>query len=968
VNFRFGRRGTALRAGTKTPLPLTQEKARAIFTALVAEKTRGGYQPLAEGDALPPPVHRARPRGDAAAERAASLLAALGRGHRGDAPLHLVVRKVGELGLGEAEPLLLELLASDVPEPGMNPGAFRHFLIAALARCGSTRSVPRLEAIANDEKAARHLRNVSRLAVTVIGGQAEREKVAAGLPKAFQPEAAAELSARVRAAEELLTAGHARAHATLFDLYLSAPASSDAATPAELLLRRTLLGTVPMMSLDGQELSLARTLNWAAEIRRDAELFALLTRRFESTHGETTETTQNYFRRRAARTLRRLGSIGSPDYVKMATELLLLYRESDADEVMRSPYGTWDEFGRYYALNFVLYGNSPRYARAGHRGATWRCQNGYEPGEPPPAVREESHPELWNRAPESLWRLGVSPAAGVVIHFAIRALRDQRDYLAKVDDSAVSSAMAHAQRPMRLLAFEVARVRPPNLLLARGALASNIDEADSWVLDWVEKTPGLLSREIELLALLVTAQGARVRAALPGLAAGLTLDGEAARLVVSRSIAVLMGLLDEPGQNDRAVSAAAFLLRYAGAALDGLSIDVVRDLLGHALAGVAALGGELLVRRARTGPLEEGLLEAMLGSKHAEVRSLGARIVAETPPAVIKDEPELVIQFALSENAELRQGTRALVGEVARLYPDVGQYVASRLLDALLTAQPQGAPAHVVSLLRNELRSCLPKRDVKGVFALIGAFSPHAREAGGLLVSLLGPDDLELDAIVRLANHEILAIRQGAWALARAARDRFVLTPVALARLCDARWEDSRTFAFEFVRSFPQAALVPDGVIAICDSVEPLVQAFGEKLLLEYFREEHAARYLIRLSEHPSTRVQLLVSGLLERYARGNLVLLKELMPCLMTVLTQVNRGGVAKQRVLAFLRTESVANAEAALLLAPLLERQSLTRAVSHRAPLIATLVDLHERYPEVTVPISSPPVQVRTRSSRGV
>jgi hypothetical protein len=209
-------------------------------------------------------------------------------------------------------------------------------------------------------------------------------------------------------------------------------------------------------------------------------------------------------------------------------------------------------------------------------------------------------------------------------------------------------------------------------------------------------------------------------------------------------------------------------------------------------------------------------------------------------------------------------------------------------------------------------------------------------------------------------------IRQGAWALARAAKERFRIAPVALSRLCDARWEDSRAFAFEFVRSFAPIDIVPDGVIAICDSIEPAVQRFGQTLMLEYWREEHAPRYLLRLSEHPSNNIQLLVSGLLERHARGNLTLLEQLLPCLTRVLSQVNRGGVAKQRVLEFLRHEAVGSAEAAALLAPLLERQSLTRAVSHRAPLIATLVDLHERYPSVPVPISASPVAL-SASRRG-
>jgi hypothetical protein len=361
-------------------------------------------------------------------------------------------------------------------------------------------------------------------------------------------------------------------------------------------------------------------------------------------------------------------------------------------------------------------------------------------------------------------------------------------------------------------------------------------------------------------------------------------------------------------------------------------------------------------------------LDTLLDSKHPVVRSIGARIVANTPIGLIKVEPELLVHFALGDSAELRAGTRGLIAEVAKNYPDVGQKIATQLLDALLTRQPEGAPAHVVSLLRHELGACLPKRNATQILSLIGALSPHAREAGGLLLGQLGPDEFELEAIVRLANHEILSIRQGAWALASGAKDRFRIAPVALARLCDARWQDSRSFAFNFVRSFAVEELMPGAVVAICDSIEPEVQRFGQTLLFEHWRDEHAEHILLRLAEHPSTNIQLLVTGLLERHARGNPALLAGLLPCLTTVLCQVNRGGVAKLRVLEFLRQEAVSSVEAAALLAPLLERQSLTRAVSHRSPIIATMLALHERYPDVPVPIVSRPESLEKRSRRGV
>ncbi len=966
VNFRYGRRGSALREGTKTPLPLPEPKARVVFRVLVEEKVKGGYVPLAASSAAaasePSPVE---PK--VAPSRKQALLDALALGHRSATPLHWVVRRVGEQGYGEAEPALLELLAGSA-QTQIAAGAFRHFVLLALLRCGSSRALPALRAIAENAKEERHLRLAALLALTQIGGVTERQRARASTATSLLGDES-DLGKRVRAAEQLLASSTRQGHDALFALYAGAAERSDASgDEAEQSARRVVLAAARIARPQGVELGLLRSLNWAAEARRDAELFALLARRFEG-DGFVEVATSQYLRRRSARTLRRLGRGDSPDYVAFASELLLSYRDEDAEPVVdHSEYGTWDAFGRFHALNFVLYGRSARYEKAGHRRATWRCRAGYAPGDPAPSPREESFPWLWDRAPAALWRVGVSSAAGVAIDFAVRALRDQADYLEKQPDEALASALAGAQQRMKLLALDVARQREPNAVLLRGAVAAKLEEADSWVLAWLASAPSPLTTNIELWAVLLCAPGERVRRASARLAGATPFEAEVARRLVASVVATLMQLSDAPDSEPRACDATAFLLRNVPQPLGELSIAVVGDLLAHPLSGVAALGAELVLLRARLAPLPEGLLDGLLASRHAAVRSVGARIVAETPPELMKDEPELLAHLALSDNAELRAGTRQLLGNVAQRYPDVGRDVASRLLDALLTRQAEGVPAHVVSLLRQELRACLPKRDAADVLALTAALSPHARQAGGLLLALLAPDELQLAQIVRLFSHEVLLVRQGAWALAEAARGRFRVTPVALARLCDATWEDSRAFAFDFVKSFPPEVLVPDTVIAICDSTEPLVQELGQSLLLAHFREEHAERYLLRLSEHPSVGIQLLVSGLLERHARGKLPILEQLLPCFATVLSQVNRGGVAKQRLLAFLRTESVASAEAAALLAPLLERQSLTRAVSHKQPLIATMVDVQQRYPDVAVPLATPPVPVRARSNRGV
>jgi hypothetical protein len=339
------------------------------------------------------------------------------------------------------------------------------------------------------------------------------------------------------------------------------------------------------------------------------------------------------------------------------------------------------------------------------------------------------------------------------------------------------------------------------------------------------------------------------------------------------------------------------------------------------------------------------------------VRTLGGRLLAQTPPEIAKDDLGVLELFALSGNAELREATRTLLGEVARRYPDVGRALADRLVDALLRPQPIGAPAHVVSLLRTELAQCLPKKPAQTILRLIGALSPHARDAGGLLLHQLGPDDIGLDDVSRLAGSENVAIRQGAWSLARASVDRYRVAPVALAKLLDSPWEDTRTFAISFIRDEVGAdKLGADAIITICDSIRPEVQDLGKQMLYQQFKTEDGGRYLTKLAEHPSTNMQLLVTTLLDQHAT-DVEKLKALTPFFATVLSQVNRGHVAKERVMAVLRREAARSAEAARVLAPLLDRQSATAAITQKHPIIATMVDIRHLYPDVPLPVTLVP-----------
>ncbi|NVB81317.1 MAG: hypothetical protein HOV81_23170 [Kofleriaceae bacterium] len=950
VNFRFGRRGGPLKDGTKTSLPVPLDKARGIFGKLVDEKLAGGYQHAAAAAAprpaatpAPVPAASAPPAGEAA-----RLVGYLRQGSRSSEPIGRVVWRVTDLDLREAEPALLELLGSAFVPRKLVADQWKHMLVTALARCGSPAALPALEAVIADLRSPVHLRDIARLAIARIDPARGRALGTAMLPpqvKALFERGDAQALART--AEELLDTNITHARATAVGLYLI---NDAVARPAVLAMAR-------VARLSNAEAQVVRVFFRLAETRRDGELYALVARRIDAYGGVRkpfAPQTRQYLRRRVARVLRRLGRAASPDYVTMASSILLGYDDEDAVQVKTGLFRhTYDQFAPFHAFNQILYTHSTRYEKGHHKHSFWITQRGYRPGGPAPHAREEAHPELWDRAPNALWELLLKSGTTPVIELATRALRANAAFTQTLRDEQLAHVLATGHPLAQRFAYDVARGRPLSIALARGALASDVADAHAWVLGWIDAHPDETLADADLLALIITGKTAQIREAALRLVRSRPLSDAIAKSAAARSLAILLGLADTPANVERATGAVAVILRVLEVLRD-IGPDVLRDLVMHPLAPLGELAGELILRHSRRDSLPGELIEAMLMSPHASVRLLGGRILATTPPEIAKDDLEALVLFSTSGNAELREATRTLIAEVARRYPDVGRALADRLVDALLHTQPPGAPAHVVSLLRAELAAVLPKKSPQAIMKLVGALSPHARDAGGLLLPQLGPDDLGLDDIARLASHESRAIREGAWALARASVARYRLAPVALAKLVDSAWDDTRAWAIAFIRNDVGGdKLGADAIITICDSIRPEVQDLGKSLLHEQFKEADAGRYLVRLAEHPSTNLQLLVSGLLDRYAT-DVEKLAILRPYLATVLSQVNRGRVAKERVIALLRREAAKSAEAAAVLAPLLDRQSATMAVTQKHPLIATMVDVHHLYPDVPLPIS--------------
>ncbi len=1001
VNFRYGKRGTALKDGSKTVAPVKRDEADRVFDKLVQSQLEKGYveEGAAPAAGSGPPVARSSAPTTAApgtiavgqdrrAQRILDRLAQpdlgarrFGRGDGSRArpwPLERAIWRAGELRLREATPRLIELIGS---APSTN---LRDYCIAwALGRTGGGEAAMRaLTAVYGNRATADHVRRIAAESLLLIGDAASAEQFRAhqlGLLPAVLATAATsgKPDAFAAALDDFPLQQHPQ---LLHQLYLV-----DTATTRPGFLEA--LAKAPLRKPFFQPL---RAIFKASELRRDARVFGLFAYRFDTTvanfRGESarwsrpavdepySSATRLYLRRRIWRTLRRLGQVGDPDYVKLATGLLLPYRDADGGEPkqtadFRGRPIHWDRFATCLAFNHILYGNSQRYELR-RNGKAWRMKAPYRPGAAAPTQREESFPKLWEQNPGALMMLCAESECTPVHEFAAKALLACPAFLDELELDDVVLLLGRPYDATARVGFVIAQKRydaahPQLALLA--ALATSVHApARAQGFTWIDEQRTLALADSALIAALVVARPADTRQFARRLLRSAALSPQVGQVLVGRLVAALLALGAD--QDEIARDAAQTIASALGPHLGTVSIAVIRDLLAHPLSGVQELGAELLLRHdARTGLIPTDLVLAILHSPHEHVRAIGLRLLGELPDSVLAGMEPLLLRLTCDGNADVRNASRPLVQRVAAAHPGVRDQLIAGLIEALLRRRlAEDVPSHVLRVLVDDLAAGHGSVDKPTIMRLLASGSPHAQELGGILLAKnVGPDALELDEIIRLASHEILSVRQAAWSMYEHGIARVQAAMESAVRIVDAKWQDSRQWAFAFFRR-PELTFTAEALVVVTDSVRDDVQAFGRELLQKHFRDEDGPALLLKLSEHPSRAVQLFATNYLERFAAGRPERLDALQPYFASVLSRVNQGRIAKQRVLAFLQAEGAKDLASANVVVPLLFRIAATISIEYRASAIEAMMAIRRARPEVQIPLQIRPVRVLAEGAR--
>jgi hypothetical protein len=1008
VNFRYGKRGSALKDGSKTVAPVKRDEADRVFDKLVKDKVDSGYVPEGQApaprpvdassapqvraSAPPPPAPGTVPVSqDPRAQRVLDRLAKPegGGGGSGGAtwfrqstprgkpwPIERAIWRAGELRLREAEPLLIRWLGTARTEAEGTAKGLRDYCVAwALGRCGGGEAAMQaLAGLYGNAATPEHVKRIAAESLLLIGDRASSDEFKdhqlGQLPAVLAQIARTGTPAAFATALDNF-ALHQNAN-VLYQLYLI-----DSATT-----RPALLDALRKTPLRAPLFAPLRTIFKAAELRRDARVFGILGHRFETTIANYKQSrwrqrvrkdayssdTRAYLRRRVWRTLRRLGKVGDPDYCKLAVGALLAFRDSDAVEPKQTfSHGgrvAWDRFAPYIAFNHILYGNSPRYELK-RNGKAWRMKAPHKPGATPPAQREESFPGLWEAHPGALMQLCAESECTPVHEFASKALLACTAFLDELELDDIILLLSRPYEATARVGFVVAKkrydpARPQMALLAALAACAHAP-GRAQAFQWIDEQRSHALADSALLAALVVGRPADTRQFARRLLRSATLAPDVGQALVGRLIAALLALTE--ADNELALDAVQTMSMTLANHLQTVSVAVIRDLLAHPLPGVQELGAELLLRHdSRTGVIPADIILAVLHSPHENVRAVGMRLLGELPDAVLATMDQLLLRLTCDGNADIRNASRTLVQRVANGFPAARDIVLAGLSDALLRRRlAEDVPSHVLRVITEDLSASHSKVDKDTILRLLASGSPHAQELGGILLAKnVGFDQLELDDIVPLASHEILSVRQASWTMYERGIARVQANLASAVRILDAKWQDSRQWAFAFFRR-PEFQFTAEVMVVVIDSVREDVQAYGRELLQRHFSDADGPELLRKLSEHPARSVQLFATNYLERFASGRPERLDLLLPYFASVLSRVNQGRIAKRRVLAFLQTEGARDAASAAIVVPLMFRIAATISIEYRAAAIETMMAVHRARPEVALPMAVKPLPVR-------
>jgi len=405
--------------------------------------------------------------------------------------------------------------------------------------------------------------------------------------------------------------------------------------------------------------------------------------------------------------------------------------------------------------------------------------------------------------------------------------------------------------------------------------------------------------------------------------------------------------------------------RLAGphrAVLRNASVDEVIALCDAPYEPTVALGVEELSRRFDPNNPDFALLIRFLASSKPLVRDLGQRWLKLTTPLWSRDLSMVLAFLRLSDGAARSLAAELLISVKSTLDPALRRALAEAILAIFEAPEPEPGDHDALGRVAREALSeeLAPMLSTERLLHFITAGSMAAKAlAGDLLGRRPGVvDELGLERIVALAEHEVSAVRAAAHALILRAVETLKREPSLLFQLCESEWADTRSVAFDLLRTkIDIAALGLDGLIGLCDSNRSDVQDLGKELVRREIERDapgvQPQEVLSRLVQHPHRNMRGFALDLAMKYLRSGFVQMSKIQMLCRAILFDLWPSRRDKNKVIDFLVERGLADERQAEVAAGILGDYVRTQGRADFERIMEGLVRLQMAYPHVESPV---------------
>lgn len=1003
VNFRHGRANTAIQEGSKTPSPVTKEQAERLFNSVVVAQVNKGYEirdgfnPLSEASAQKTSTSHQKNTELSAEERrnrAYRQFSELSRKRSSAnyARCNRLIWRLGELRTTRAIPELITAISRGTEKEN----EIRNYSIAwSLGRCATSQSFNALENLVSSTQSLK-VHRMAFHALYAVTPEPERnqwlKQIRVDLPPALSSIIFTKKPVNDNTEHLLnwLNAQRKKERVPFYEQAVSRLTQIYLLSKSDETLRQMILKLCQLATFEFGSFWLIRQLFKIAEYEQDSEIFAVLAHRFENSRAQPfnwqnrsyentfSNDTRTYLRKRSWRMLRRMGEAADLNYVDMATDLLLTYRDDDPQAQPRSEdhyqwiNRSWETttiefsgFNSHIALNQILYRNSQQYRPYGNNGNSW-----HKTSDTGDTARSEAFPHFWDQQPQAFIKLLKASEYSEVHRFALRGLEAQHDFHQQVSANdwgqifcaTYPNTASFAQQQLEKYHQDALR----DITFLQSLLEARTETARQFAHQHLQKTPKQqLLKNSDWHIALITSAYADNRELSAQFDDIYRHKKDAQQNLVAQILSYAMARnednLPEPAIWDEC---SRTLFTPLAGQTKQLSFDVISDLVKRPPIPVQKLGAEILsFQQHNPEDIPEDLFLAIIQSPHPEIRAIGVRLLSGMSDDELAKMPQLLAELLLSPDEPIRLEAREIIQRVAHNNTSFSEEMLQELLPHCFRSEKaEGIHDILVACITEDLQRAWPTIDKNQLWRLLLAQSKAAQRIGAAILPTRNHQEYSVRQWAQLGKNPSQSVRE--WSQTAYTENVSLVRsqfPPAL-RLLDTDWDDSREFAITYFRQhFSADEWTPDTLILLCDSVRDDIQRLGRDLLREFFKEGDGEHYLLRLSQHPARNVQLFASEFLQTYAGGDAAIMAKLQPYFVTVLSAVNQGRIAKERVLDFLLSEAQKDNTIAQQVADIFEHQSVTVAIRDKSRFIQGMLQLQQQYPDLSLPLKHDKLPVR-------